>query len=349
MSSSQKKSLYDLDGKLFSKRILECLKAPGGSEHDSLIEENGALISVTTGEKFNQINGVLSLLRIDQVEEEPITKAIKRFYEKHPLPSYEGLKEFGELVNKGNNNSFSRHLLNAIGYNKTVLECGCGTGQLAQYLQLNNNHVLGIDLSLPSLSLAMGHKRYNGLTRTGFAQMNIFDLAIKDESFDVVIAHGVLSHTFNPIEALSKVVSKVKPGGIIMVGLYNDYARFPVWLYSKVINFVANRTNFWIKSNKFDYYTAGNWFKYQDQNPHTTWHSINDALDWFVKNDVEYRNCIPEILSSSKVSVVSLFEGTDPPSFYQRVLTQLAWLGNIRHKGVIFNIVGRKRDYSHTK
>ena len=29
-----------------------------------------------------------------------------------------------------------------------MLECGCGTGQLSHFLSLNNNHVLGIDLSL---------------------------------------------------------------------------------------------------------------------------------------------------------------------------------------------------------
>jgi len=72
-------------------------------------------------------------------------------------------------------------LLDAIGYNKLILECGCGTGQLTQFLQLNNNHTLGVDLSLSSLGLGVEHKSRNELERSAFAQMNIFDLAVKDD------------------------------------------------------------------------------------------------------------------------------------------------------------------------
>src|SRR5262249_21008183 len=147
-----------------------------------------------------------------------VTATVKDFYEENPFPSYEGLEEFGQLVYKGSRNPFSIALLEAIGYNKNVLECGCGTGQLSHYLQLNNNHVLGIDMSIASLKLALEHKHHNGLARSAFAQMNIFNLAIKDNSFDVVISHGVLHHTYDARKAFSEIVRKAKPGGIVMVG-----------------------------------------------------------------------------------------------------------------------------------
>ena len=88
----------------------------------------------------------------------------------------------GELVNRGYANPFSRDLLEAVGYNKTILECGCGTGQLSHFLQLNNNHVLGVDMSISSLRLAIEHQQRNRLRRVGFCRMNIFDLAIKDDA-----------------------------------------------------------------------------------------------------------------------------------------------------------------------
>ena len=171
---------------MVSDRILSCLKAPGGTEGQSLkLVENG-FCCPDTGETYPNVGDVPSLYSPSEGEGEEVTARVKSFYEETPFPNYEGLEEFGELVSKGSQNAFSANLLKSIGYNKTVLECGCGTGQLSHFLQLNNNHVLGIDMSLGSLKLAVEHKLRNGLERSSFAQMNIFDLAIRDESFDIV-------------------------------------------------------------------------------------------------------------------------------------------------------------------
>ncbi len=169
------------DVSLVSDRILACLKRPGASNDDRLELIEQGLRCVQTGDVFLFIDGVPSLLAQDRGDGEDVTARVKSFYESHPFPSYEGLEGFGELVTKGNRNSFSVDLLNAIGFNKTILECGCGTGQLSQFLQINNNHVLGVDLSLSSLHLAVEHKWRNGLPRSSFAQMDLFDLAIKDD------------------------------------------------------------------------------------------------------------------------------------------------------------------------
>src|SRR6185437_10327070 len=111
--------------------------------------------------------------------------------------------------------SFAKGLLDAIGYTKLVLECGCGTGQLSHFLSLNNNHVLGIDLSTASLRLATEHKMRNQVPRVGFVQMNIFELGIKDERFDVVISSGVLHHTKDARRAFALIARKAKHGGIV--------------------------------------------------------------------------------------------------------------------------------------
>ena len=195
---------------MFSPKILNCLKRPGGTDDDHLELIHDGLRCVKTREVFPYIDDVPSLYVPLEGGGEDVTSRIKSFYEEHPFPSYEGLEEYGELVTKGNNNPFSVGLLKAIGQNRLVLECGCGTGQLTQFLQLNNNHVLGVDMSLSSLRLAVEHKTRNELMRCSFAQMNIFDLAIKDNAFDVVISHGVLHHTFDARRAFSNVARKVK-------------------------------------------------------------------------------------------------------------------------------------------
>ncbi len=329
---------------MFSARLLGTLKRPGGSDGDGLDLSDDGLRCPSTGETFPNIDGIPSLYMPSPGEGKDVTARVKSFYEEHPFPSYEGLEEFGELVNKGSHNPFAARLLEGIGYNKLVLECGCGTGQLTHFLQLNNNHVLGIDLSLSSLRLAVEHKLRNGLERSAFAQMNIFDLAVKDGAFDVVIAHGVLHHTFDARRAFGHIVRKVKPGGIVMVGLYNRYARVPTWLRSKAIGILGPRIDYVVRNRIRDARKAEIWVKDQYYNPHETWHSIDHVLHWFDQNGVEYLNCSPPILGSDGEDAASLFDRTRPGTPYQRVVTQLSWLASIAREGALFDVVGRRRE-----
>jgi SAM-dependent methyltransferase len=329
---------------LFSDRILNTLTVPGAEGAAGVQLRDNALYCPATNQTFEFIRNVPSLFIPTEGEGEDVTTRIKSFYEENPFPSYEGLEEFSELVSKGHSNPFSRNLLKAIGYNKCILECGCGTGQLSQYLQLNNNHVLGIDMSLASLSLALEHKMRNQLERSSFAQMNIFNLAIKDESFDVVISHGVLHHTYDARKAFSHIVRKLKPGGMVLVGLYSSYGRIPTWLRSKVIRFMGPKIDYVVRNRIQDAAKAHIWVQDQYFNPHETWHSIHEVMEWFDENNIEYFNCSPPILDTDGEETEDLFGKTDPGNSYQRVLTQIAWLGSIAREGALFDLVGRKRE-----
>lgn len=331
----------DIEIPLFPERILATLKAPGADDSDSIELVEGGLRSTTTGRVFPNIDGVPSLWG-SEGEHDDVRSRVQDFYEQNPFPSYEGLEEYGELVNKGRNNPFTVELLKAIGYNKLVLECGCGTGQLSHYLQLNNNHVLGVDMTLNSLALAIEHRLRNRLLRSSFAQMNIFDLAIKDESFDVVISHGVLHHTYDARRAFACVARKVKPGGIVMVGLYNSYARIMTWLRSKGVKLFGNRIDYVVRNQIRDERKANIWIQDQYFNPHETWHSIGEVLGWFEENGIEFLNCFPRILGSSGEDDPGFFSASDPGTRYQRVITQLSWLGTISREGSLFDLVGRK-------
>ena len=328
---------------MFPERIAACLKAPGGDDDTVLEPVADGLRCPGTGDVHPFIGGVPSLYQPLDGEGVDVTSRVKSFYEENPFPSYEGLEEFGELVNKGNANPFSARLLDAIGFNKLVLECGCGTGQLSHYLQLNNNHVLGIDLSLGSLSLAVEHKIRNQLDRCAFAQMNIFDLAVKDASFDVVISHGVLHHTFDARRAFSHIVRKVKPGGIVIVGLYNRYARIATWLRARLIGMFGPGIDYVVRTRIRDRRKAEIWIRDQYYNPHETWHSVGEVLEWFAENDVEYLNSTPPILGTDGESVENLFDRTDPGNAYQRTVTQLSWLATIAREGSLFDVIGRRR------
>ena len=118
----------------FAEKILACLKEPGGSNEDGLEIVDGGLRGVRSGKEYPDRDGIPFLFKHSPGDTSSVTEMMRKFYEEHPFPSYEGLEEFGDLANKGWINPFSRNLLEAIGYNKLILECGCGTGQLTQFL-----------------------------------------------------------------------------------------------------------------------------------------------------------------------------------------------------------------------
>lgn len=328
----------------FPDRLLACLKPPGGRDAAGLTVSAEGLHCSATGETWPLFMGVPSLLPSGlEGDRADITDRVRAFYEENPFPNYEGIEEFSDLVTKGMQNAFSRDLLDAVGFNKLVLECGCGTGQLSHFLQLNNNHVLGIDMSGASLKLAIDHKRRNRLTRSAFCQMDIFDLAIKDESFDVVISHGVLHHTYDARRAFAQICCKLKPGGIVMAGLYNSYARVPTWLRAKLIGVFGPRIDYVVRSRIKDARKADIWIKDQYFNPHETWHSIDEVLGWFDENGIEYLNCSPAVLGTGGETAPGLFSATDPGTPYLRVVTQLSWLASIAREGALFDVIGRKR------
>ena len=326
----------------FAEKILACLKEPGGSNEDGLEIVDGGLRGVRSGKEYPDRDGIPFLFKHSPGDTSSVTEMMRKFYEEHPFPSYEGLEEFGDLANKGWINPLSRNLLEAIGYNKLILECGCGTGQLTQFLQLNNNHTLGVDLSLSSLGLAVEHKTRNQLERSAFAQMNIFNLAIKDESFDVVISHGVLHHTYDARAAFSQIVKKLKPGGIVVVGLYNSYARVMTRIRSKLISTFGPKIDYVIRNRIHDERKAQIWIEDQYFNPHETWHSIGEVQKWFVENGVEYLNCTPPILGTDGETASSLFEPTESGTGYKRAITQLGWIATIAREGALFDVIGRK-------
>ncbi len=323
--------------------LLACLKAPGKPDNHKLERVADGLRDIVDGDVYPLIDGIPSLMPVTASERDAKTSTVRDFYEINPFPSYEGLEEFGELVAKGSSNPFSAQLLDAIGFNKLVLECGCGTGQLSHFLQLNNNHVLGVDMTLSSLGLAVEHKQRNGLARSAFCQMNIFDLAIQDNTFDVVISHGVLHHTPDARAAFASIVRKVKPGGIIMVGLYNRYARIPTWIRSHLISLFGNRVDPVVRERISDPRKAAIWIADQYRNPLETWHSLDEVLGWFEENEVAYLNASPPILNTSGETADNLFDATSPGTAYQRFVTQLGWLGTIAREGALFDVIGKRR------
>jgi SAM-dependent methyltransferase len=111
-----------------------------------------------------------------------------------------------------------------------VLEIGCGTGQLGAFLSIGGRSVVrrGHDAGV-----ARARGRLQATSRPAQLQLphkDLFDLPLRAGPFDFVIAKGVLMATRDAQAAFHVICPFVRPGGYVIVGLYNRYRRIPTTL-----------------------------------------------------------------------------------------------------------------------
>jgi SAM-dependent methyltransferase len=108
-----------------------------------------------------------------------------------------------------------------------MLVAGCGTGEetLSLASRIARLRITAIDLSESSLAYAVRMAGVLGIDGIDFRQADILAL---DESwglFDFVSSSGVLHHLRNPLEGLRALARRLRPGGLMKVGLYSERAR----------------------------------------------------------------------------------------------------------------------------
>ncbi len=98
-----------------------------------------------------------------------------------------------------------------------ILEVGVGTGiSLPDYRR--SNRLVGVDISLPMLRKAHERVAAQQLTHVeALAVMDAGDLALADESFDVVVAQYVITAVPHPEATLDEFARVLKPGGEIVL------------------------------------------------------------------------------------------------------------------------------------
>lgn len=108
-----------------------------------------------------------------------------------------------------------------------VLVAGCGTGQhpCELAMQLPSCSILAVDLSAPSLGMAQARAARLGLSSLRFAQADILALGSLGAQFDWIESVGVLHHLRDPLAGLQVLVSLLRPGGLLRLGLYSRRAR----------------------------------------------------------------------------------------------------------------------------
>lgn len=96
---------------------------------------------------------------------------------------------------------------------KEVLECGCGSARLSQYMSLNGFSCTMLDNSEKGVELAKQNFINTGL-QGKFLVGDVNNLKFEDGTFDIVYSGGLIHHFESIDKPISEMVRVLKPGGL---------------------------------------------------------------------------------------------------------------------------------------
>ncbi len=311
--------------------------------------EGERAVDSATGQVFEREDGIWKLFWPHEKIADPrdVTNIVKAFYEETPFPNYDDFDSVRSLIEKSRTGVYGRALARAIPANARVLEVGCGTGQLTNFLGISCRQVIGSDLCLNSLRLGEQFRRAHGLERVRFVQMNLFRPCFKPEQFDVILCNGVLHHTADPRGGFHGLVPLLRPGGVIVIGLYNTYGRLMTDLRRQVFRLTGARAKWIDPMLRRGMRAEGKrkaWFADQYQHPHESKHTIGEALAWFDEAGLEFVRGVPSVTPiHEQLDSVDLFEPRARGSALDHFLVQASEIVSAgSREGGFFVMIGRK-------
>jgi SAM-dependent methyltransferase len=275
-----------------------------------------------------------------------VTDIVKEFYEKTPFPNYQGLDTRDSLKQKARNGVFARLLDDQIPRTSKVLEVGCGTGQLTNFLGMGwGRTCVGADLCMHSLRLAKHFRDRFSINNAQFIQMNLFKPPFDEGIFDVVISNGVLHHTSDCAGAFQVISRLVRPGGFIVIGLYNWLGRLPTLWRRRLIETFGRAATVLDHRLRGKGETARQEAWYMDQycHPHETKHSIDEALTWFDAAGFRFMSSVPTLGDEEFSEDWRLFEPHSRGRYLDRLSTELEMLLSGGKDGGLYILIGQKR------
>jgi 2-polyprenyl-3-methyl-5-hydroxy-6-metoxy-1,4-benzoquinol methylase/uncharacterized protein YbaR (Trm112 family) len=301
-----------------------------------------ALTCTACGERYASPDGIPALLRAGDAR----TETVRAFYAQAPFPGYDPGETLATLRSRARRSAFARCLDDAIPAHARVLEVGCGTGQMSLFLSGADRVIVAADIARPSLELAAGAARRFGIDRALFVETDLRRPGLRRAAFDVVYSSGVLHHTPDPRRSFAALASLVKPGGVVVLGLYNSFARFPHRLRRGAARLTRYRLIpfdpiLTARSATPERRTA--WFRDQYRHPEEHRHTLGEVQRWFRENGIAYLRAYPSALL-----------GTDPPDGWElftpaeddwgpeHLVSQLAWMRTLAAEGGLFVTIGRR-------
>lgn len=323
--------------------LLQCPACQGALE-----EHSASIYCVSCHQSFPIEDGIPLLYWPEEAppERESVTARIKDFYELNPFPNYDDFDDLASLIDKARQGVFGRLLDEQIPFRTRVLDCGCGTGQLANFLGIAQRSVFGTDICLNSLKLADGFRRQHELERVNFLQMNLFRPVFRPALFDVIICNGVLHHTADPEGGMAGLSRLLKPGGYLLIGLYHRYGRLLTDLRRMLLAVAGPRAvelDPRLRTGELGKDKRDAWFADQYCNPHESKHTVGEVLRWLPSCGLTFCKSIPKTrLGSAFRPDEPLFEPEPPGVGLERILLEMSQVFTEAAENGFFVLIARR-------
>jgi len=145
---------------------------------------------------------------------------IKKYYDQREKYSLEYFH--WKSTNYKANQSISRSF-NWINFEgTTVLDFGCGVGYYTIPISRKCTHIIGVDISDHNIELARQYAQALAVNNVTYIATDFLDY-FSQEPFDIVYAITVLMHIKDINQALHKINSLLKPGGLLLISDFNKY------------------------------------------------------------------------------------------------------------------------------
>jgi len=291
------------------------------------------------GAQFDAPDGIVNLRLAGDVP----TETVRQFYQDAPFPGYRPRETLTSLRVRAGRSAFARLLDRAIAGDARIVEVGCGTGQMCLFLSRADRVIVGADLARASLALGAAAARRFGLEHVRFVETDLRRPGLKARAFDVVYSAGVVHHTPDPRASFARLATLARPGGTIVVGVYNTIARVP----SRLRRLMARLSGFTfvpfdpvLRDRSAEPDRRHAWLRDQYQHPVEHCHTIAEVQRWFAENRVEYLRTYPSAVLLDEPE--ELFEPAVDNWWVERAIAQLGWLRTLGREGGLFFVVGRQ-------
>jgi tetratricopeptide (TPR) repeat protein/SAM-dependent methyltransferase len=162
--------------------------------------------------------------------DDTVSVSVRQQYEESPYPRW---VKAAPVEAWGTIEAYLRNLFPRVAFagaskrDGEILIAGCGTGQqsIETAQRFPHAQVLAVDLSRASLAYAQAKSETAGVANIRYAQADILQLGDLDQTFDFIETTGVLHHLNDPFAGWRLLLTKLRPGGFMRVGLYSRLAR----------------------------------------------------------------------------------------------------------------------------
>jgi len=323
--------------------MLQCPRCRG-----DLAVVDGGLRCAGCAQRFGVEDGIPLLFWPNEWEEGrgDVTEIVRAFYEETPFPNYDEFDSVASLAQKARQGIFARLLDEQVPPAVRILECGCGTGQLSNFLSIANRTVFATDMCLNSLGLGRAFARKHQLERVHFVQMNLFRPVFKPGSFHLVISNGVLHHTSDPFLAFRSISELVRPGGYILVGLYHRYGRLITDTRRLLFRLAGDRFKRLDPNLRREESSTAKrqaWFADQYKHPHESKHTIGETLEWIERIGFRFVKSIPVSKPFHTFTPdEALFRADEPGNLLERLLVELGMVFKGSREGGFFVVIAQR-------